>query len=71
MAMNKVQIAHLNRILEQTRELITQKYTKGAAEHKTVLCEDYTVEELIIEGINENIDGITYGLTALEKLRKL
>jgi hypothetical protein len=64
--MNKQQIAHLNRILEKSRELITEKYTKGAAEHKSLLSEDYTKREVIVMSIEEAVDQLTYLLTLLE-----
>jgi lipoate-protein ligase A len=70
MGMNNTQIDHLNRVLEQVREIITEKYVAGTKEYNTTLSEAYTVEELIIEGIKENADGIVYGLTALEVLRR-
>jgi hypothetical protein len=68
MGMSKVQTDHLNRILEQSRELITQKYAKGAEEHSSTLSEDYTADQLLEEAINEAIDQVTYLLTLREKL---
>ena len=70
MAMNKTQTEHLNFLLEESRRLMTEKYMQGALEHDSTLSEDYTLEELIIEGINESLDGLVYGLTALQKLRE-
>jgi len=67
--MNSVQVAHLNSILETTRELLTAKYAKGAAEHKTILSEDYTALEICDFAIEEAIDKITYLLTLREKLK--
>ena len=67
--MNKVQINHLNNLLEQARDIMTAKYVAGAKEHQSVLSEDYTVEQLLMEVVNEQIDGLTYSLTALNKLR--
>jgi hypothetical protein len=68
MGMNNTQTDHLNRILDQSRHLITEKYIKGAKEHDSTLSEDYSVERLLEEAINEAIDQITYLLTLKEKL---
>ena len=67
--MNNTQIDHLNRILEQSRELITQKYAKGAEEHDSVLSEDYTPLEVINMAIEEAVDQITYLLTLREMMK--
>lgn len=64
--MTAEQIAHLNRILEQARELITDKYARGAAEHKSLLSKDYTKREVICMSIEEAVDQLTYLLTLLE-----
>lgn len=66
--MNDMQVKHLNRILESTRELMTQKYAKGAKEHQSMLSEDYTPLELCDMGIEEAIDQLTYLLTLRDKL---
>lgn len=67
--MNKQQTAHLNRILEQSRELITDKYAKGTVEHKSLLSEDYSVEEVLNFAIEEAVDQMTYLLTLKEMLK--
>lgn len=67
--MKQVQINHLNQLLEQARDIMTAKYVAGAEEHQSVLSEAYTVEQLLMEVVNEQIDGLTYSLTALNKLR--
>lgn len=64
--MTTEQTAHLNRILEQSRELITQKYAKGATEHKSLLSKDYTKRQVIVMSIEEAVDQLTYLLTLLE-----
>lgn len=66
--MTSKQTAHLNRILEQSRELITQKYAKGALEHQSTLSEDYSATEILDMAIEEAVDQITYLLTLREKL---
>ena len=67
--MNKTQIDHLNSLLETTRELLTEKYAKGAEEHDSVLSEDYTALEIVDMAIEEAIDQITYLLTLREKIK--
>jgi len=67
--MNKVQLEHLGEILDQTHDLISNKYLKGAAEHKTILSEDYSSEQLIDMSIEEAIDQITYLLTLKETMK--
>lgn len=64
--MTEQQTAHLNRILEQAKTLITEKYARGAAEHKSLLSEDYTKREVILMSIEEAVDQLTYLLTLLE-----
>jgi len=68
MAMNSKQIEHLGYILDQTQDLISNKYEKGAAEHKTILSEDYDKHQLIDMAIEEAVDQITYLLTLKGKL---
>ena len=68
MGMNKVQIEHLGYILDTTQDLISNKYEKGAAEHKTILSEDYDKHQLIDMAIEEAVDQLTYLLTLKEKL---
>lgn len=70
MEMNKKQVAHLNRITDQAMSLIISKYTKGVAEHKTTLSEDYDLDEVLNMAIDEAIDQVVYLLTAREMLRK-
>lgn len=67
--MNTTQTQHLNRILEQTRELLTAKYIKGAEEHKTILSEDYTPIQVLDMALEEAIDQITYLLTLREMMK--
>ena len=67
--MNKTQIDHLNSLLETTRELLTEKYVKGAEKHDSVLSEDYTALEIVDMAIEEAIDQITYLLTLREKIK--
>ena len=67
--MTAQQIAHLNRILEQSRELITEKYAKGTVEHKSLLSQDYSVEEVLNFAIEEAVDQMTYLLTLREMIR--
>jgi hypothetical protein len=67
--MNKQQTAHLNRILEQSRELITEKYAKGAAEHKSTLSDDYTPLQVLDMSIEEAVDQLTYLLTLREMMK--
>ena len=66
--MNPSQQAHHDRILKEATQLISAKYTKGTIEHNSNLSEDYTVDQLLTEAINEAIDQITYLLTLKEKL---
>ena len=68
MAMNSKQIEHLGYILDTTQDLISNKYEKGAAEHKTILSEDYDKHQLIDMAIEEAVDQITYLLTLKGKL---
>ena len=68
MAMNSKQIEHLGYILDTTQDLISNKYEKGAAEHKTILSEDYDKHQLIDMAIEEAVDQLTYLLTLKEKL---
>jgi hypothetical protein len=68
MGMNKIQLEHLAHILDETQDLISNKYVKGAAEHKSILSEDYNAVELCDMAIEEAIDQITYLLTLRSKL---
>lgn len=63
------QTAHLNRILEKSRELITDKYYKGTVEHKSTLSKDYTQEQILDFAIEEAVDQMTYLLTLKEMTR--
>ena len=67
--MNKEQVAHLNRILERTGHLITDKYVRGAKEHNSTLSEDYTAKEILEMAIEEAVDQMTYLLTLWEKIK--
>ena len=69
MAINKVQIDHLNRILEQCQRELTEKYIKGAKEHDSVLSEDYTPLQVLDMAIEEAIDQVTYLYTLREMMR--
>jgi len=69
--MNKIQTAHLNRILDDVTREITAKYIAGAKEHQTILSEDFTVLELIDFSMDEVKDLYTYLHTLREKLREL
>lgn len=67
--MTAEQTAHLNRILEQSRELITDKYARGTVEHKSLLSKDYTPEQVLDFAIEEAVDQMTYLLTLREMMR--
>jgi len=66
--MNDVQKEHLKYILTESRDRIMDKYIKGSIEHDSNLNEDYTVNELLEEAINEAVDQLTYLLTLRQKL---
>lgn len=70
MAMNDEQKSHLNRIIEDTRHELTEKYIKGAKEHKTTLSVDYTTVQLVDMLIEEVLDLVTYAHTLREKIRE-
>jgi len=68
---NSEQKNHLNRILEDTKHELTEKYHKGAQEHKTTLSVDYTALELMNMLVEEVLDLTTYAHTLREKLREM
>ncbi len=69
--MNKEQVNHLNRILEDSKHELTDKYIKGAKEHDSTLSLDYTYLQLMDMLIEEVLDLVTYAHTLREKLREL
>lgn len=67
---HKEQVNQLNRILSDTKEELTDKYIKGAKEHKTILSLDYTPLELVEMAFEEALDMVTYIHTLREALRE-
>ena len=67
--MNKNQTHHLNTILEDTGRELTEKYVKGASEHKSELNKDYSLLQLVEMAFEEALDQVTYLHTLREKLR--
>jgi len=68
---NKEQTRHLNRILEDTKHELTEKYVRGAEEHASTLSTDYTLLQLMDMLIEEVLDLTTYAHTLREKLREM
>jgi len=68
---NKEQTRHLNKIKEDFGHEVTEKYIKGAEEHKTTLSIDYTALQLMEMLIEEVTDLVTYAHTLREKLREM
>lgn len=66
--MNRIQTDHLNYIIEQSKDLITDKYIKGTIEHQSVLSVDYSAKELLDMAIEEATDQMVYLLTLRSKL---
>ena len=50
-------------------ELVDPKYRKGAEEHNDNLS-GLTVEQLLVEALNESMDSFVYNYTALKKVRE-
>lgn len=61
--------AHLNRILKDTRKLLSAKYTKGQKEHGGELWK-LTPLQLVTEALNEALDQVTYLHTLREVILK-
>jgi len=69
--MNKVQIAHLNKVLEDVARESTEKYVKGAIEHESVLSEDFSILQLNEFKWEEVLDLTNYGHTEREHARRI
>jgi hypothetical protein len=67
--MNKEQVAHMARIHESFLKDHTDKFIKGAAEHKTELHTDFTKEQLLDFALEEVLDLVSY-LYTLKELMK-
>ena len=68
--MNQVQTDHINRISEDSRYELIQKYIRGTEEHGTNLSEDFTGEQLLDFIIEEILDLTSYAYTLREKMRR-
>lgn len=66
--MTEEQQKHLDMILSEADLLIATKYKRGCKEYKTHLRDDYLVEELLANAIDEAVDQMVYLLTLKEKM---
>lgn len=66
--MNSEQKNHLDRIQLQFKKDHTNKFIKGAAEHKTELHNDFTKEQLLDFALEEVLDLVSYLYTLKEKI---
>lgn len=67
-ALTKEQSAHRAEVTEEVTQLIWDKYTKGAQEHKTNLKQDSTVGQLVDWAIEEALDQLVYLVTLKSKM---
>jgi hypothetical protein len=69
-AMKEAQATHLHKIVEEARKAITEKYTRGAEEHGTILS-DQPLLALADFIVDEAVDQLVYALTLRDSLEKL
>lgn len=65
--MSEEQELHLSGLQNAIRALVDSKYRHGAEEHDGDL-KDLSAKALVVEALMEQIDGVVYLLTALEKM---
>ena len=66
--MTEEQNNHLGSSITELIPAPTDKYQKGAEEHKTILHKDYSAKQLVDMAIEEAIDQIVYLYTLRSKL---
>jgi len=68
--MTKAREKHLKKIVARTKQRMSDKYRKGAAEHREQLW-DLTPKTLVAYSIDEAIDQLVYLLTLQESLEMI
>lgn len=66
--MNNNQHEHLDEILDWLVPALSNKYVKGAKEHKSQLNKDYSASQLIDMALEEAIDQVVYLYTLRRKI---
>lgn len=68
--LNEKQEKHRKEVVVTAMNLIHEKYTKGALEHKTNLKQDTTPSQLVDFALEEAVDQMVYLITLKQKLNE-